>query len=170
VITRKVCLLGAFSVGKTSLVRRFVEGVFDERYLSTLGVKIDTKQVDLDTGPVKLVIWDIEGIDPGQGDKAALATRSSAYLMGVDAVLLVADGTRATTVDATRDVYASLTEQHPGIPVLLLLNKSDLVDDWQLEEPEPEGFPGLARSFPTSALSGKNVEDAFVLLAELLTG
>jgi small GTP-binding protein len=170
VITRKVCLLGAFSVGKTSLVRRFVEGVFDERYLSTLGVKIDTKQVDLASGPVKLIIWDIEGVDPDHGGEPALAARSAAYLMGVDAVLLVADGTRITTIEAARDVFASLAELHPGAPVLLLLNKSDLVDDWQLEGSEPKGFPGLARSFTTSALSGENVEDAFVVLAELLTG
>ena len=64
-ITRKVCLLGAFAVGKTSLMRRFVHGVFDERYLTTLGVKIDTKTVELDGKAVKLVIWDIEGAEKG---------------------------------------------------------------------------------------------------------
>ena len=57
-ISRKICLLGAFAVGKTSLVRRYVHEVFDERYTTTLGVRIDTKTVDLVSGSVKLIIWD----------------------------------------------------------------------------------------------------------------
>lgn len=168
-ITRKVCLLGAFAVGKTSLVRRFVHGVFDERYLTTLGVKIDTKTVELDGETVKLVVWDVEGTDPGDGGESAARSRMTAYLQGADGVLLVADGTRASTVDAARDILGDFTNQHPGIPVILMLNKSDLVDEWQVDPQQMKEIPGLSQSFTTSALSGENVEATFVSLARLLT-
>ena len=167
-ITRKICLLGAFAVGKTSLVRRFVQGVFDERYLTTLGVKIDTKTVELDGETVKLVVWDIEGTDPGDGGESAARSRMLAYLQGADGVLLVADGTRVSTVDAARDIHCEFTNKHPGIPVLLMLNKSDLADKWQVDPQQLEDFPGLSQSFTTSALSGEQVEDTFVYLAQLL--
>lgn len=168
-ITRKVCLIGAFAVGKTSLVRRFVHGVFDERYLTTLGVKIDTKTVELDDETVKLVVWDVEGSDPGDDGESGARSRMRAYLQGADGVLLVADGTRATTIKAARDILGDFANQHPDIPVILMLNKSDLADQWQVDQQRLEDFPGLSQSFTTSALSGENVEATFISLAKLLT-
>jgi small GTP-binding protein len=169
VITRKVCLLGAFAVGKTSLVRRFVHGVFDERYLTTLGVKIDTKTVELEGETVKLVVWDVEGTDPADGGESAARSRMQAYLQGADGVLLVADGTRSSTIDAAQNILGDFANKHPGIPVILMVNKSDLADQWQIEPQQLEEFPGLSQSFTTSALSGEHVEDTFIFLAELLT-
>ncbi len=167
-ITRKVCLLGAFAVGKTSLVRRFVHGVFDERYLTTLGVKIDTKTVELGSETVKLVVWDVEGTDPGDGGESAARSRMKAYLQGANGVLLVADGTRASTVDAAREILGDFTNKNPDIPVLLMLNKHDLSDEWQVDPQQLEDFPGLSQSFTTSALSGEQVEDTFICMAQLL--
>lgn len=169
-INRKICLLGAFAVGKTSLARRFVHGVFDERYLTTLGVKIDTKTIDLPAGQVKLVVWDIEGSDPADEAVNSVGSRMEAYLQGTDGVMLVADGTRPATVEAAQDILQWLIEGYPGIPVMLLLNKADLVDEWQADPAQMEVLPGLTQCFTTSALSGENVEDTFVLLAEKLTG
>lgn len=167
-ITRKLCLLGAFSVGKTSLMRRFVQGVFDERYISTLGVKIDTKTVELGEDAVKLVIWDIEGADPADHNKELISTRMKAYLAGTDGLLLVADGTRLLTIDTAREIYRWFRSDFPGVPVALLLNKSDLVDDWQAGEGCPDGFDGLLQCFTTSALSGANVERTFLGLSNAL--
>lgn len=168
-INRKLCLLGAFSVGKTSLLRRFVHDVFDDRYLTTLGVKIDTRIVDLDSQPVKLVIWDIEGSDPADKDSQLLSTRMKAYVKGTDAVLLVADGTRLSTVETARRIHDWLCTEYPGVAAVLLLNKSDLTDEWQVEEQHLEGLRKLLQVFTTSALSGENVERTFMHLAELLT-
>lgn len=167
-IKRKICLLGAFAVGKTSLMRRFVHGVFDERYLTTLGVKIDTKTVDLEHETVKLVIWDIEGADPADHELLLVNSRMRAYLQGTDGALLVADGTRPSTIDIAREVYEWFTGEYPGVPVALLLNKSDLVDQWQVEKGCLEGFSGILQCFTTSALSGENVERTFFYLAEAL--
>ena len=167
--TRKVCLLGAFAVGKTSLVRRFVHGVFDERYLTTLGVKIDTKTVELEDRTVKLVVWEIEGADPDDDDSSTIRSRMQTYLQGADGVLVVVDGTRAVTVATARDIVGDFTRQNPGVPLVLMLNKSDRADEWQVDPRQLEGFPGLSQSFTTSALSGENVEATFTFLAELLT-
>lgn len=168
-ISRKLCLLGAFSVGKTSLLRRFVHDVFDERYLTTLGVKIDTRIVNLDSQPVKMVIWDIEGADPADEDSQLLSTRMKSYVKGTDAVLLVADGTRLSTVEAARRIHDWLCNEYPEAPTVLLLNKSDLTDEWQVDERYFEKLHKLLQVFTTSALSGKNVERTFMYLAELLT-
>ena len=168
-ISRKVCLLGAFAVGKTSLARRFVHGVFDERYLTTLGVKIDTKTVDLPAGPVKLIVWDIEGSDPEDGSDRPVGSRMEAYLQGTDGVMLVADGTRPATIEAARDILQWLLDGFPGLPVVMLLNKSDLEEEWRADQEQVRRWPGLTQCFTTSALSGENVEDTFILLSERLT-
>ena len=167
-ISRKICVLGAFAVGKTSLTRRFVHGVFDERYLTTLGVKIDTKTVKLDTATVKLVIWDIEGADPADHEVQLVNSRMKAYLQGTDGILLVADGTRPSTVDVARDIHQWLLAEYPDVPVTLLVNKSDLADLWQVDHHALDGFDGLLQKFTTSALSGENVELIFFSLAEAL--
>jgi len=169
VISRKICLLGAFAVGKTSLTRRFVHGVFDERYLTTLGVKIDTKTLELDTATVKLVIWDIEGADPADRETRLINSRMKAYLQGTNGVLLVADGTRPPTIEIARQIYRDFRGDYPGVPVALLLNKSDLAEQWQSGHDVPDGFDGLLQCFTTSALSGENVERTFFFLAEALT-
>ena len=168
-ISRKICLLGAFAVGKTSLVRRYVHEVFDERYTTTLGVRIDTKTVDLVSGSVKLIIWDMEGADPADKNAEPVSSRMKAYLQGVDGVLLVADGTRPATVEVVSRIHQWFADGYPGIPVALLLNKSDLVERWQVSESIMEDWAGSLQCFTTSALSGTNVERTFHHLAEALS-
>ena len=60
-LQKKICMLGGFSVGKTSLVRRFVQSIFSETYLTTVGVKIDKKSVELPGKTVDLILWDLAG-------------------------------------------------------------------------------------------------------------
>ena len=59
IIQKKICLLGDFAVGKTSLIRRFVEDRFDDRYLSTIGVKISRKPMEMSEFTLNLLIWDL---------------------------------------------------------------------------------------------------------------
>ena len=62
-LQKKVCVLGAFGVGKTTLIRRFVESIFSDAYLTTVGVKVDKKTVIVGTEPLTLILWDIAGED-----------------------------------------------------------------------------------------------------------
>lgn len=165
----KICLMGAFSVGKSSLVRRFVHEVFDDRYTTTLGVKIETRIVELSTGPVKLVIWDMEGVDGADQEPDLVTSRMKAYLKGVNGVMLVADGTRAVTVETAQRLNDWIKAEQPGVPVFMLLNKGDLRDQWQLSPKEIEALSESSHCFTTSALSGVNVARTFSHLAQDLS-
>jgi GTPase SAR1 family protein len=90
-LQKKVCMLGGFSVGKTSLVKRYVDSVFSETYLTTVGVKIDKKTVDLSDRIVNLILWDLAGEDD-------IASLRMSYLRGTAGYVLVADGTRPSTI------------------------------------------------------------------------
>jgi small GTP-binding protein len=158
-LQNKICMLGGFGVGKTSLVSRFVSSIFSDRYLTTVGVKIDKKKVSLDSGEMTLMLWDIYGQDEFQ-------TVRDSYLRGATGYLLVADGTRYSTLD-TAVVLQKRAESVIGrVPFLLLLNKRDLDREWQVDE---QTLVTLAdqgwRVVKTSAKTGEGVEDAFTTLA-----
>ncbi|HYL29829.1 MAG TPA: GTP-binding protein, partial [Gemmatimonadales bacterium] len=91
-IQKKICMVGLFGTGKTSLVQRFVHSRFSERYLTTVGVKIDRKEVEVDGAGITIVLWDLAGRD-GHEDITA------SYLRGAHGILYVADGTRRETCD-----------------------------------------------------------------------
>lgn len=161
--TRKICMIGDFAVGKTSLVSRFVHQTFSERYLTTVGVKIDTKQVTLPSGDdLKLVLWDIAG-------KSAFARIDTSYLRDASGYLLVVDGTRGETLDSALQLQADTEREIGRVPFCILVNKSDLRDRWslgsdRLTDLNSQGWPCRE----TSALSGSGVEQAFQRLGEQL--
>jgi small GTP-binding protein len=155
VVQRKVCMLGATAVGKTSLVRRFVESVFSEKYQATIGVKIDRKLVEKGDTTVSLLLWDLQGEDEFQRVRLS-------YLRGASGLIYVADGTRPDTLLTTRSLRALADETVGDVPSLLLLNKSDLGEQWALDDAYiaangPTRIPMLR----TSARSGANVEEGF---------
>ena len=164
-IQKKICMLGGFAVGKTSLVARYVTSLFSETYLSTVGVKIDKKQVTVDGQDVTLMLWDIYGQDDFQ-------TVQASQLRGMSGYLLVVDGTRRATLETARLMQQKATEAAGAVPFILLLNKSDLAAQWEIDEP---AFFKLAeqgwRVIRTSAKTGEGVEDAFeALTRSMLAG
>ncbi len=108
-IKKKVCMLGAFAVGKTSLVQRFVHSIFSEKYKTTLGVKIDKKSIDIDDAPVELILWDLAGEDE------FMKVRNS-YLRGSAGYLLVADGTRPETLGIAEQLKSRVNDEVGEIP------------------------------------------------------
>ena len=117
----KICMVGDFAVGKTSLVARYVHSRFSDAYLTTVGVKIDTRTLTVPSGEeIKLVLWDIAG-------KSELAGIDTNYLRDASAYLLVADTTRAETLDSVFKLQQQVERQLGAKPFSLLLNKSDLV-------------------------------------------
>lgn len=155
---RKICLLGDFGVGKTSLVSRFVRNTFSERYMTTVGVKVDSKELQVDANPVKLVIWDIAG-------KSALDALNQTYLRGASGVMLVADGTREPTLRSALYLLMQAKSLLQEPAAVLLVNKFDLVDRWEIQ---PATLAELRKTLPvfeSSALTGDAVEAAFLELA-----
>lgn len=161
-LQKKICLLGAFGVGKTSLVRRYVDTIFSDAYLTTVGVKIDKKVMTLGTEPLALILWDIAGED----DMAAVRL---SYLRGAAGYLLVVDGTRPETLETAASIRSRVDAEVGRIPFLALLNKADLVEDWALPPERIETLQAAGWTFRrTSAKTGDGVEASFQDLAELL--
>jgi small GTP-binding protein len=160
-IQKKVCMVGVHGTGKTSLVQRFVNSVFSERYLSTVGVKIDRKPLDLDGTPMTLVLWDLAGRD-GQEDI------TTSYLRGAHAILYVADGTRKETCDQLPELRALAREAAGDVPEMLALNKSDLTDQWKLGKPDEDALASAWDVVRTSAKAGTGVEEAFQRLGRAM--
>lgn len=158
-IQKKVCMIGSPAVGKTSLVRRFVQGMFSDEYLTTIGVKIDRKTVSIDDQEVSLLLWDIAGDDAFQRLKMS-------YLKGMGGFFLVVDGTRRTTLDHAEQLLDRIEAEVGEFPFVLLLNKSDLHDEWDVKEDYQKVLRGRGWDIvETSALSGDQVEEAFERLA-----
>jgi small GTP-binding protein len=158
-IQKKVCLLGTSGVGKTSLVAQFVHSIFSDKYLTTVGVKIDKKSVMVDGAEVTLVIWDLAGDDDFQ-------RLQSSYLRGTSGYLLVADGTRGVTLNQVLELKERVAETLGAAPFVLALNKADLAPQWQVDEARIAGL--AAQNFTvmkTSAKEGTGVEEAFAHLA-----
>lgn len=160
-VVRKVCLLGDFGVGKTSLVARFVSNTFSDKYLTTVGVKTETRRVELPERAIKLVLWDIAGRD-------GLDLMRVNYLRGASGLLLVADGTRGGTLDSARQLYRQACAEIGEVPGVLLVNKFDLLSDWEIGPDQLAAVRAQMPLFETSALSGEGVEEAFLSLSTAL--
>jgi small GTP-binding protein len=158
-LQKKICVLGGFGVGKTSLVKRYVQSIFSEAYLTTVGVKIDKKTVDLADRSVNLILWDVAGEDD-------ISSLRMSYLRGAAGYLLVADGTRPTTLEVALSLRQRVEADFGPLPFVLLLNKNDLKEQWAIRDAELEDLRQKgwwARS--SSARTGEGVEDAFKDLA-----
>ena len=161
-LQKKICLLGAFGVGKTSLVRRYVDTIFSDTYLTTVGVKIDKKMVTAGAEELALILWDIAGEDE-------VAAVRVTYLRGAAGYLLVVDGTRPETLDTAESIQRRIVAELGQVPFFVLLNKSDLQDDWALPSARIEALEADGWIFHrTSAKTGIGVEEAFQELAARL--
>ena len=158
-IGKKICLLGSYGVGKTSLVARFVHSMFADKYHTTVGVKIDKKVLTIDDDEVTLMLWDMAGEEDGAPVKLNQVRDASGYL-------LVVDGTRSRTLEVARSIQQRAEAELGPRPFTLLVNKADLRESWQIpdstwEELTKAGWIVLE----TSAKSGQHVEEAFLSLA-----
>src|SRR4051794_11247154 len=113
---RKICMVGAFAVGKSSLVHRFCKGVFSDRYLTTVGVKIDTAVVETTGGAVSLILWDLAGED-------AFHSVQLSYLSAAHGLVYVVDITRPGTVEVALGLRRRIEETMGKVPSVILFNK-----------------------------------------------
>ena len=158
-VSKKICILGSFAAGKTTLVQQYVYSIFTERYLSTVGVKISKKLQHCAGQEVSLVIWDLEGKDE-------YADVNLSYLRGAMGFFLVADGTRRETLDTALHLRTLALNIVGDVPHILLINKADLAGLWEISDEqiaqlEKQGIPTLK----TSAKTGLAVEEAFARLS-----
>lgn len=161
-IQRKICLLGDYSVGKTSLVRQFVEGQFDDKYLSTIGVRISRRTMQRATQAINLLIWDLAG--------AQEFNTQSSYLVGVSAALIVCDLTRHETLASLTKYARQVWAINHLAPLIFVGNKADLVAAHVITEAELRAVSESLHSdhVLTSAKTGLGVVAAFEQLTDRL--
>ncbi|MGD1867893.1 MAG: Rab family GTPase [Phormidesmis sp.] len=159
-IQKKVCMVGAFATGKTSLVARFVKGIYADKYQTTVGVKIDKKLVETERFTMNMILWDIHGEDEFQNVRMS-------YLRGAAAYLLVIDGTRRATLDVALNLRAKVSENIGDIPFVGVISKCDLQAEWEITEQDiallKEKKFDLVR---TSAKTDVGIERCFLQLAD----
>jgi small GTP-binding protein len=161
-VQKKVCMLGSFSVGKTSLVRRFVESIFDEKYHTTIGVKVDKKVVQASGEEVTLVLWDLHGED-------AFQKMRMSYLRGMSGYLLVIDPTRRQTLEDALSLQERVEEAMGAIPSILVLNKHDLLKEWDIDLDRVTLLEERGQTvIRASAKTGEGVEQGFSRLASAM--
>ncbi|MFZ3332589.1 MAG: Rab family GTPase [Candidatus Acidiferrales bacterium] len=161
-VQKKVCMLGSFSVGKTSLVRRFVESIFDETYHTTIGVKVDKKVVSVNGEAVTLMLWDIYGEDIFQKMRMS-------YLRGMSGYLLVVDGTRRQTLADALALHDRIVQEIGKLPAVLVLNKDDLKDQWEIDAAQEATLTENGWTVRhASAKTGEAVENVFLHLGQAM--
>ena len=160
-ISKKVAMLGMWGVGKTSLVQQFVNCIYDDKYLSTLGVKVDKKVVNASGQDMTMMLWDIAGAE----DHFSVPLH---YVKGAAGYLLVMDGTREESLTVGLDLIKMVREGVGDIPFVPVVNKADL--DWALSDSDIDSaMADLAPVwYRSSAKTGENVDLAFETLAGLM--
>jgi len=151
-IRKKILLLGDSSVGKTSLVRRYVDGAFDDKYLTTIGVKISKKLCTIEGIECELLIWDVEGSTPSK--KISLG-----YYRGASGAIFVTDITRRETLKGLEDHKDIFLSENPNAVYVTAYNKVDM-----LSEIARERIDLAEDTFLTSAKDDSQVEELFMQL------
>lgn len=159
-VSKKVILVGNFGVGKTSLVRRFVFQQFSDEYLTTLGVRIDKKVVNLPAVTVNMILWDIAG-------EVSQTKVPTSYYLGAHGVIYVFDVQRPSSFENIADDIQFIKTKLPEAPIAIIGNKKDLLSEAELKGIEQK--IAVKISFFTSAKSGENVEKMFNLMAQQMT-
>ena len=160
IIQKKICLLGDFYVGKTSLIRRFVEERFDENYLSTIGVHLSRKRLERNEHFLDFFIWDLVGGE----DFGEIGLN---YLRGAAGAIIVCDLTRPETLPLL-DYYAKqMLSINDNASLLFVANKVDLEQECIVVKSDLLDVikPYSDRYFLTSAKTGQNVTQVFEQLA-----
>ncbi len=166
-LSKKVCLLGDFAVGKTSLVRRFVYDLFEDKYLSTIGVKVSRKVVavpkDDTMHELTIMLWDLA--DSKEFDSVRVS-----YLRGTAGAVAVCDITRLSTIDGLYKYSRDLRAINPAAHLILAVNKADLTDQWAMTDAQIEAvaLDIKAPIYLTSAKTGENVDEVFRHLGRML--
>jgi small GTP-binding protein len=158
---KKVCMVGSFAVGKTSLVSRIVKGVFSEKYLTTVGVKIDRLTLESEGENIQLMLWDIEGEDQ-------FAPLQINFLRGAHGLVFVVDHTRRATLAAVKSQILRIGGNIADLPHILFVNKCDL-EQTDFTSSDHTAIRGMGVPvLNTSAKTALNVPEGFAELTRMM--
>ncbi len=151
-LSKKVILTGSFGVGKTSLFERFINNKFEDKYLTTIGVKVGKKLVNTAKGDLSMMIWDIAG-------EVAQNKVPTSYFLGTSGIVYVFDVTRPSTYGNIAQDIEYLKSVNKLTTIKIVGNKKDLVSEDDLKTLREKIT--LPVDLFTSAKTGENVEKLF---------
>ena len=161
-LRRKVCLLGAPGVGKTSLVRRFVEDRFDQDHVSSIAVAISKRTIELGDVSLEMMLW-----DPGGNEAWGQYNRS--FISGASGLVFVVDATRPSTLDHLLEAQTKGRGFIGSRPSILVVNKIDLTREFALAKEQLDAASKLDwHLVQASAASGDHVDHAFRQLGQMM--
>ena len=156
-MTFKILTIGESGVGKTCVLRRFVENKFLKNHLATIGIDFKTKTLNINNQEIKLKIWDTAG-------QERFRNITTQYYKGADGIVLVYDVTDEASFEKIRDWMDQISSntQHDEIGLVLLGNKCDMDPRVVTEDMGNKMAEDLKISyFETSALTGQGIKEAF---------
>jgi len=151
-ISKKIILTGSFGVGKTSLFNQFIFSKFDDKYLTTIGVKVNKKSIEIEDKEVSLLLWDIAG-------EVSQDKIPNSYFLGSSGIVYVFDLTRPSTYKNITSDLEYLKGMSSDALIRVVGNKSDLLSPDKIAEIK-ESIP-IEWDIITSAKTGENVDDLF---------
>jgi len=165
----KFIIVGDKAVGKSSIVRRFVDDKFSLDYRSTLGLNVLSHSMKFYGNEVYFSLWDL-------GGQAYFKRFRKAYYVGTQAAFIVFDVCERQTFSNIKIWYEELKEflGNKNIPIIIVGNKIDLSDQRSVQYKEGialvdeltrENTDGYISYIETSALTGENIEDSFSLIS-----
>ncbi len=160
----KVLLIGNSDVGKSSLILRYVDQIWNDVFVPTIGVDFKVKSLQIDNKRVKMQIWDTAG-------QERFRNVISSYFKGAHGILLIYD---ITARDSFKELENWLGEVErnatPQVLKILIGNKCDLDEQRQITVDEGEAFAARngMKFIETSAKNNTNVNEAFEALAKIM--
>ena len=158
----KIVFLGDTGVGKTSITKAYTQGKFYEHLQSTIGAETASKDITVEDEKIKLIIWDTSG-------QERFSSLTSSYTRGAEGCFIVYDITQRPSfenIEKKIDLVKENAEEN--VIIILIGNKNDLEGERKVTEEEGLNFAKKHNCgfFETSAFTAKNIEEAFIRMAE----
>ena len=162
-INLKILILGDSSVGKTTLLLKYVDGYFPTIYVATIGVEFKVKKININGIDLNLQIWDTAGQERFRG-----ITKN--FIKGADGIIYAYDITKKSSFENLKNWIFQSEESAEGFKKLIIGNKSDLTAERQVSKESLEKFcqNKNIEGMEVSAKNGNNVEQCFETLAKLI--
>ena len=158
--TCQILILGDSSVGKTSLISRYANGIFKEEYLATVGLDYYNKQDTINNLNVLVKLWDTAG-------QERFKSLTPNYFRNAEGVVIVFDVTNLETFENLKywisSIKSNLGEKNIIIPIIIIGNKIDMDDMRDINKEEADKFAkeNDYKYFEASAKTGQGVDEAF---------
>ena len=162
----KLILIGSSGVGKSSILQRYIQKLFNAEYTCTIGVDFFMKTINIRDKSIKLQLWDTAGTQK-------FKSITTGYYRGANAAFVVFDLTSKSSFDSVSDWienYYKYSNPDSEKHVILIGNKSDLKENREVTQEQIDNFTlnNKIKYFETSAKNGENIEECFYFIAEKL--